>query len=119
MLRALQRVHTRCPPSSSSWIRRTQSCRTALIFIARHEPDLFPKPLARAIVQATSSPRVLEVAQGVDGLDLEGADMYHLGVKWESLDARSRAVIEHLIEPGLIDRILEAYEDENINTERR
>jgi hypothetical protein len=107
---ALQGVHKIWPPYPS--YRIEGSCTTALVFVARHEPDLFPKPFARAMVRHIEGSRLLAVAQAyVTGLDLDGVDMNMLGTSWSHrLDARSRGVIERLIEPQPFAKILDIYE---------
>jgi hypothetical protein len=106
---ALRRIHQVCPPYPSN--RISGSCATALVFVARSdEPDLFPKPFARAMVRQIESSHLLAVAQDVAGLDLDGVDMDRLGASWDDLDARSRGVIERLIEPEPFKKILVVYE---------
>jgi hypothetical protein len=105
---ALRGVHQVCLPYPSS--RISGSCATALVFVARHEPDLFPKPLARALVRQSEGGHLLAMAQDIWGLDLEGVDMDDLGSSWEYMDTRSRGVIERLIEPEPFAKILDAYE---------
>jgi hypothetical protein len=70
---ALQHVDARDPLRQSS--RIVYSCAPALIFVARHKPDLFPKPFARAIVHELKPVRLWNIACGVHGLDVEGIDV--------------------------------------------
>jgi hypothetical protein len=107
---ALRGVHQVCSPYSSS--RISGSCATALVFVARDTPDLFPKPFARAIVRQIEGSHLLAVAQDVGGLDLEGVDMDDLGWSWEYMNPRSRGVIERLIEPEPFAKILHVYESD-------
>jgi hypothetical protein len=105
---ALRRVHQVCPPYPS--YRISASCATSLVIVARDEPDLFPKPFARAMVRQIEGRHLSAVAEEVTGLDLDGVDMYRLGTSWDDLDARSRGVIERLIEPEPFKKILVVYE---------
>jgi hypothetical protein len=107
LLRALQPVYDHSPPNPSSVIAR--SCMPAMILVAGKEPDLFPKPLARALVRQVELGRLKGVVQGVPGLDLAGVDVDRLKSKWETLDDRRLAAIERLIEPEPFVRILKAY----------
>jgi hypothetical protein len=107
-LAALRGVHQVC--SSYPSYRIEGSCAPALIFLARDEPNLFPKPFARAMVRQIEGSRLLALAQGVANLDLNGVNMNLLGTSWDRLDAPSRGVIERLIEPKPFANILNIYQ---------
>jgi hypothetical protein len=116
LLRTLQHMYNSCPPHPSSF-GIVRSCATALIFVARHEPELFPKPLARTMVRRIKGRHLLHLVQDVEGLDLGGVDVNRLSSRWESLDARSLGAMERLIEPRPFARILDAYTDEDVDIE--
>jgi hypothetical protein len=59
------------PLYSPSW----EFCAPALIFLARHEPDLFPKRFARAMVHGLAPLELWNIVCGVDGLNVESIDM--------------------------------------------
>jgi hypothetical protein len=92
-------------------------CAAALIFVARHEPDLFPKHFACAMVYELIPLGLWNIACGVEGLDIEGIDVARIAdadsgrhYLWESLNTRTPAVIELLIAPRTFSQILDAYE---------
>jgi hypothetical protein len=100
-------------------------CAPALIFVARHEPDLFPKTFAREIVhEKLESLRLWNIACDVDGLDTEGIDMdlvadVEVGRFWLwyelnsiSLHTWTMDATELLIAPPIFGRILDAYEEQ-------
>jgi hypothetical protein len=115
LMRALQHMNASDPLRQSLWI--VNSCAPALIFVARHEPDLFPKPFARAIVHELKPVRLWNIACGDDGLDVEGIDVARITnfgdhtYMWESLEARTPNTMELLIVPQVFRRILDAYEE--------
>jgi hypothetical protein len=101
------------PLYSPSW----EFCAPALIFLSRHEPDLFPKRFARAIVRTLKPLELWNIACGVDGLDIEGMDVARIAdadsgrhYLWESLNTRTPDTIELLIAPHTFSRIIDAYE---------
>jgi hypothetical protein len=113
LLRALEQVDAR----HLTYFPRSfvHSCASALIFVARHEPDLFPKPFARTIVHALKPLQVWNIACDVDGLDVEGIDVARINVHsylWSSLEARTDNALELLIAPLPFARILDAYEEQ-------
>jgi hypothetical protein len=94
-----------------------QRCAPAFIFIARHEPDLLPKPFARAIVHQLNPVQLWNIVCGVDGLDVEGIDVARItndssgrDYLWESLNARTPNATELLIAPRPFGQILDSYE---------
>jgi hypothetical protein len=113
LLTALKSVYDSSPPYPASHIVR--SCSSALISVARKETDLFPKPLARAMVRQIDPQRLLDAVKDVDGLDLKGVNVHS---KWDRLDARSIAAIETLISPGPFAPILNAYADSDFSIHR-
>jgi hypothetical protein len=115
LLRALQPVYTESPTYPAFNIAR--NCMSAMIFVAGKETDLFPKPLARALVRQVELGRLKGVVQGVPDLDLEGVDVDRLKSRWETLDDRSLAAIERLIEPEPFARILKTYVDPSFDTD--
>jgi hypothetical protein len=104
LLTALKPVYDNSPQYPASHIAR--SCSSALISVARKETDLFPKPLARAIVRQIDPQCLSDAVKDVEGLDLTGVNVHS---RLDSLDARSLAAIEILISPGPFTRILQAY----------
>jgi hypothetical protein len=115
LMRATQHVDASDPLRQSR--RFTKSCPAALIFVARHEPDLFPKPFARAIAHSLNPVQLWNVACGVDGLDVKDIDVERITMGdrnylWESLDARTpNGVMELLIAPQVFSRILDEFEE--------
>jgi hypothetical protein len=100
-------------------------CVPALIFVARHEPDLFPKRFARAIVYGLEPVQLWTIACNVDGLDVEGIDVARItndcsgrDYMWESLDARTRNATDVFIAPQVFSMILNAYEEQEVERER-
>jgi hypothetical protein len=94
-----------------------QRCAPALIFVARREPDLFPKLFARAIVHKLNPVQLWNIVCGVDGLDVEGIDVARItndssgrDYMWESLNARTPNATELLIAPQPFGQILDSYE---------
>jgi hypothetical protein len=90
-------------------------CASALIFVARHEPDLFPKPFARTIVHELDPLKLWNIACDVDGLDVEGIDVARINgasYLWSSLEARTPDAVEILIAPLTFARILDAFEEQ-------
>jgi hypothetical protein len=92
-------------------------CAPALVSAARHDPDLFPKRFARAIVHRLAPLELWNIACGVDGLDVEGIDVARIAntdsgwhYLWESLNTRTPDAMELLIAPHTFSRILDAYE---------
>jgi hypothetical protein len=92
-------------------------CAPALISLARHKPDLFPKRFARAIVHDLAPLELWNIACGVDGLDVEGIDVARIAdadsgrhYLLECLNTRTPNAIELLIAPPIFSRILDAYE---------
>jgi hypothetical protein len=125
IMRALQHVDASDPLRQSKWI--VESCASALIFVARHEPDLFPKPFARAIVRKLAPLKLWNVVCDVDGLSIEGIDVARIpdydfspddGYLWQSLNARTPRVTELLIAPQTLSRILDAYKEQVEHTRR-
>jgi hypothetical protein len=113
LMRALQHVDASGPPRKSSYI---SIYAPALIFVARHEPDLFPKPFARAIVQELSATKLWNIACDVDGLVVEGIDVARItddeDYRWESLDDRTPNAMDLFIAPQVFSLILDAYEEQ-------
>jgi hypothetical protein len=120
IMRALQHVDALNKPSHFPYLGIGDSCALALIFVARREPDLFPKGLARAIMHSKIDKlRLWNVACDVAGLDVEGIDVAripdgppgrcHL---WNSLEARTPNATELLLAPLPFGRILDAYEEQ-------
>jgi hypothetical protein len=62
-------------PLYQSSSRTVRFCAPALISVARHQPDLFPKSFARAMVHKLAPLELWNIACGVDGLDVEGIDV--------------------------------------------
>jgi hypothetical protein len=90
-------------------------CGPALIFVARREPDLFPKPFARTIAHGLEPAKLWHIAREVDELDIEGIDVTRINCVdqdylWESLNARTPNATELLIAPHTFSRILDIYE---------
>jgi hypothetical protein len=119
IMRALQRVNDSDPLRQSKWI--VESCASALIFIARHEPDLFPKPVARAIVYALDPVKLWNIASGDDRLDVQGIDVERIAHDFfghskryllEHLNACTPNAMELLIAPQTFGQILDAYEEQ-------
>jgi hypothetical protein len=119
LMRALQHVDAGDPSHQSYKIAK--SCAPALIFVARHTPDLFPKPFARAIVHELRPVELWNVACDVEGLIIEGIDVVRIpdydiwpdrGYLWQSLNARTPHATELLIAPHTFSRILDAYEEQ-------
>jgi hypothetical protein len=128
IMRALQDVNANRPSRQSDQIVR--SCAPALIFVARHEPDLFPKPFARAIAHALNPVRLWNVACGIDGLNVQGIDVTRIiddnflwenlniidhdseSYLWESLNARTPNATDLFIAPQVFILILDAYEEQ-------
>jgi hypothetical protein len=119
IMRAVQH-HDASAPSNllyKSSSRTVRFCAPALISVARHQPDLFPKRFARAIVHKLAPLELWNIACGVDGLDVEGIDVArivddHSGQDylWEGLNTRTPDAIELLIAPHTFSLILDAYE---------
>jgi hypothetical protein len=117
LMRALQHVDASDPLRQSYYI--VESCAPALIFVARHVPDIFPKPLARAIVHEVKPMKLWNIACDVDGIDVQGIDVARMNNSlvshaylWDSLDARAPNATELLIAPQTFSRILDAYEEQ-------
>jgi hypothetical protein len=119
MMHVLQHVDASDPLRQSHDI--VESCVPALIFVARHEPGLFPKPFARAIVHDLEPAKLWNVACGVDGLDVEGIDVTRITdddfspdyeYLWDSLNTRTPHATELLIAPHTFSQILDAYEEQ-------
>jgi hypothetical protein len=124
VLRALHLVEASDLSHMRSYI--VNSCAPGLVFAAKHERDLFPKPFARAIVHKLEPIQLWNIACDVVGLDIEGIDTTRItddepGRKylWESLDARTPNATERFIEPEVFSQILDAYEDQVKGTSRR
>jgi hypothetical protein len=118
LMRALQHVHA-TSVSLHDPVGIIDSCAPALIFLARHEPDLFPKTFARSIVHVQlESLRLWNIACGVDGLNVEGIEIDPIAdaqfgrlYLWNNLCDRTPNATELLIAPPIFDRILDAYEE--------
>jgi hypothetical protein len=117
IMRASQLVDASDPWDKPQWT--VDSCALGLIFVARREPDLFPKRFARDIVHRLEPSQLWKVACDVVGLDVEGIDVAritndYLGKVslWESLHARTPNATEILIAPQPFVRILDAYEEQ-------
>jgi hypothetical protein len=119
LLRALQHVDASDLLRQSSEI--VSSCIPALVIVAKHEPELFPKPLARAIVHRLTPARLWNIARDVDGIDVKGIDQARItddfsdqrsNYLWESLHARTPNATELLVSPQPLGRILNAYEEQ-------
>jgi hypothetical protein len=119
LMRTLLHIDASDPLRQSSWF--VERCVPALIFIARHEPDLFPKPFARRIVHDLNPVQLWNIACDVGGLDVEGIDLAYITddifghgeqYLWDSLDARAPNATELLIAPQTFSRILDAYEEQ-------
>jgi hypothetical protein len=118
IMRAIQRLDALGDSSYlHSWTERF--CAPALISLARHKPDLFPKRFARAIVDKLAALELWNIACGVDGLDIEGIDVARIvndgsGQRYlrESLRTRTPDAIELFIAPHTFSRILDAYEQQ-------
>jgi hypothetical protein len=119
IMRAIQRLDA--PGGSSylpSWTERF--CAPALISVAKHDPALFPKRFARAIVYKLAPLELWNIACGIDGLDVVGIEVARIadgwrqrsgeGYLWESLNTRTPNAIELLIASPTFSRILDAYE---------
>jgi hypothetical protein len=95
-----------------------KSCAPALISVARHEPDLFPQPLARAIVHDLNHLRLWYIACDIEGLDVECIDMRHINSHndgsylWRRLDFCAPNATELFIAPQVFSRILNSYEEQ-------
>jgi hypothetical protein len=100
-------------------------CAPALIFVARHEPDLFPKTFARKIVhEKLESLRLWTIACDVDGLNVDALHMdlaadvevgrFYLWYELNSLSLHTWTfdATELLIAPPIFGRILDAYEEQ-------
>jgi hypothetical protein len=113
LLRALEQVDAKdLSYMPSSFVH---SCTSALIFVARHEPDLFPKPFVRTIVHALEPLQLWNIACDVDGLDVEGIDVTRINdplYLWSSLALDTNNAMELLIAPMPFTRILDAYEEQ-------
>jgi hypothetical protein len=117
VLRALQHMDASDLSHRRSYI--VNSCASGLVFAARHEPDLFPKPFARAIVHKLEPITLWNIACDVDGLDVEGINVeritndrhgwYYL---WERMDARTPNAANLFIASQVFSRILDAYEEQ-------
>jgi hypothetical protein len=97
--------------------RAVRVCAPALILVARHDPDRFPKRFARVIVHRLAPLELWNIACGVEGLDVEGIDVARItnddsgqDYLWESLDTCTPDVVELLIAPHTFSLILDAYE---------
>jgi hypothetical protein len=117
LMHALQHVDASDPSRRVYWI--AESCVPALIFVARNEPDLFPKPFARAIMHKLEPLRLWNIACGIEGLEIENIDVARItntifgkAYMWDSLDARTTNATELLIAPRTLNRILDAYEEQ-------
>jgi hypothetical protein len=104
-------------PRYQSFSGTVRFCAPALISLARHEPNLFPKHFARAMVHELAALELWNIACGVDGLDVEGIDVAsiantHSGrhALWGRLNYRTPGAAELLIAPHTFSRILDAYE---------
>jgi hypothetical protein len=110
LLAALKHIYNISPTYPEALIAR--SCAPALISVARNEMDLFPKPLARAMVRQIDPERLLDAVKDVEGLDLTDVNIeYLLKSRWDSLDSRSLRAMEDLIRPEPFTQILQAYKD--------
>jgi hypothetical protein len=121
IMRAVQH-HDIVDPSNplyQSFSGTVRACAPALIFVARHQPDLFPKRFARVIVHKLAPLELWNIACGLDGLNVEGIEVARIRVAdddsgqdylWESLNTRTPHAIELLIAPDTFSRILDAYE---------
>jgi hypothetical protein len=121
IMRTLQHVDASDPFKLYKSLSNIVSCAPGLIFVANHEPDLFPKPFARAIVHYLKPVQLWSIASDVDGLDIEGIDVARITndffspdreYLWKSLDARTPHATELLILPQTFGRILDAYEEQ-------
>jgi hypothetical protein len=119
LMRAIQHVDASDPSHKHSSHRIAGSYVPALIFVARHEPDLFPKAFARAIVHKLKAVQLWNIACDVVGLDIEGIDVAritdlgdHEGRRflWNYLNDRTPDAMELLIAPQVFSRILNVYE---------
>jgi hypothetical protein len=119
IMRAVQH-HDFSAPSNllyKSSSRTVRFCAPALISVARHQPDLFPKRFARAIVHNLEPLELWNIACGVDGLNVEDINVVPIvdddsgrQYLWESLNTRTPDAMELLIAPHTFSRILDAYE---------
>jgi hypothetical protein len=116
ILHALQHIDINISSSSHQSYGITNGCAPALIFVARHEPDLFPKPFARTIVHELQPVQLWNIACDTVGLDVEGIDVARIAdadsgrrYLWESLNTRTPNATELFIAPPIFGRILDAY----------
>jgi hypothetical protein len=118
-LQALDRAYLSSSSHPHASGRIVSSCANALIFVARHEPGLFPKPFARAIILQMDCRRLLNLAQHIGGLDLRGIRMEPLEGRWQRLDADSHAFVERLIEPSTFSQILDSvFTDKEVDVRK-
>jgi hypothetical protein len=120
IMRALQRAGA--GDLSHRRSRIVDRCHRALIFVASREPDLFPKPFARAIVHELKSVQLWNIAcdvvglSGVEGIDVAriSDDYFGQGHRyvWDCLNAHAPDATERFIEPVVFNRILRAYEEQ-------
>jgi hypothetical protein len=117
LMRALQQVDwddsTDMSPRCLDFIVWTP----ALKFVAKHEPDLFPKTIARTMVyrlgRSFRDVRLWNIACTVDGLDLIGTyepASDHDSYLRRQMFYRTPHVIELLIAPRPFGQILDAFE---------
>jgi hypothetical protein len=119
IMRALQHLNASDPLRVLDRYRIVESCVPALIFVARHEPDLFPKPFARGMVHRLEPVRLWNIACDVDVIDIEGIDVTRITNDdagwydiWNSLNTRTPNATELLLAPHTFSRILAAYEEQ-------
>jgi hypothetical protein len=124
VLRTLQHMDASDLSHRRSYI--SNSCASGLVFAARYEQDLFPKPFARAIVHKLEPLQLWNIACDVDGLDVEGIEVACITNDrdgrcdlWERLGARTSNATDLFIAPQVFTRVLEAYEEQVEETRRQ
>jgi hypothetical protein len=117
LLTVLEDLHASCSGYQSFGI--APSCARQLIFVARKEPSIFPKPLARAMVRQIEPRLLLKALRSTataEALDLSGVDVKHIESReFCQSSRRTMAAVEWLIQPRLFPRVLDAYEYCHIN----
>jgi hypothetical protein len=112
LLTVLRDLYTSYPGYQSFGI--APSCTRQLIFVARKEPGILPKPLAHAMVHQIEPGLLLQQLRSTtnaEALDLSSVDVTHIeSAEFRQSSHRTTAALDCLIQPHLFPRVLDVYE---------